>query len=65
MATVLSSNFDKVCAVIDKHGRNPHKLIPILSEIQSVYAYLPEEIMTYTATALGLSPSTVYGVATF
>jgi len=65
MAHVFSSRFDKVCEVLDKHERNPHKLIAILQEIQEAYQYLPEEIMTYTATALGISPSTVFGVATF
>jgi len=65
MAHVLASNFDKVCEILDRHQRNPHKLVVILQEIQHVYQYLPEEIITYTATALGLSPARVYGVATF
>ena len=64
-AHTFSSKFDKVCEVLDKYNRNPHKLIAILQEIQLEYAYLPEEIMTYIATALGISPSSVYGVATF
>jgi NADH-quinone oxidoreductase subunit E len=33
--------------------------------VQDVYTYLPEDIMTYIATALGISPSNVFGVATF
>ncbi len=61
----FSSKFDRVCEVLDKHQRNPHKLVPILQEIQEEYSYLPEEIMTYVATALGLSPTSVFGVATF
>ena len=65
MAHVFTSNFDKVCEVLDRHKRDPRKLIAILQEIQDAYSYLPEEIMTYTATALGISPSMVYGVATF
>ncbi len=64
-AHTFSSKFDRVCEVLDKHKRNPHKLIAILQEIQEEYAYLPEEIMTYISTALGISPSSVYGVATF
>jgi NADH:ubiquinone oxidoreductase 24 kD subunit len=65
LANSLSTKFDHVCEILDKHKRNPHKLIPILQEIQEEYSYLPEDIMTYISTALGISPSSVYGVATF
>ncbi len=61
----FSAKFDRVCQVLDKYERKPHKLIAILQEIQEEYKYLPEEIMTYISTALGISPSSVYGVATF
>ncbi|MDR2266540.1 MAG: NAD(P)H-dependent oxidoreductase subunit E [Christensenellaceae bacterium] len=57
--------FDRVCEILDKHGRNPHMLIKILQEIQEEYKYLPEEIMMYIATALDISPAFAYGVATF
>ena len=65
MANELSYQFDSVCKSLDKYGRNPNKLIAILQEIQDAYSYLPEDIMTYVATALGISPGTVFGVATF
>ena len=64
-AADFSTKFDRVCQVLDKYERQPHKLIAILQEIQAEYQYLPEEIMIYISTALGLSPSSVYGVATF
>ena len=64
-AADFSAKFDRVCQVLDKYERQPHKLIAILQEIQAEYQYLPEEIMIYISTALGLSPSSVYGVATF
>lgn len=57
--------FEKVCQILDKHQRDPSKLIPILQEVQKEYRYLPEEILTYIATGLGLSPARVYGVASF
>jgi NADH-quinone oxidoreductase subunit E len=57
--------FEKVCEIINKYGRNPVKLIPILQEVQEEYRYLPEEIMTFVATTLDISPARVYGVATF
>jgi len=40
-------------------------LIPILQEVQSAYSYLPEDVMTYVATALDITPAKVFGVATF
>lgn len=64
-ASVFGTKFDHLCAILDKHGRDPHQLIAILQEIQSEYSYLPEDVMTYVATALGISPGSVFGVATF
>lgn len=57
--------FEKVCDVLDRYERDPSKLIAILQAIQDEYRYLPEEVLTYVATSLGLPPSRVYGVATF
>ncbi|MCR4425552.1 MAG: NAD(P)H-dependent oxidoreductase subunit E [Firmicutes bacterium] len=57
--------FEKVNEVIQRHGRDQSALIPILQEVQEEYRYLPEEILTYIATAMGLPTATVFGVATF
>ena len=57
--------FEKVCRIVEKYDRNPSKLIPILQEVQKEYRYLPEEVMTFVATSLDLSPARVYGVASF
>jgi len=56
---------EKVCEIIEKNGRNPGRLIPILQAVQEEYRYLPEEIMAFVATSLDLTPAQVYGVATF
>ena len=41
-------------------------LIAMLQKVQSIYKYLPEEAMTYIGEHVdGLSPATVFGVATF
>ncbi len=61
----MTGKFDRVCQILDKYDHNPGKLIAILQEMQHEYSYLPEEIMTFVATALKISPATVYGVATF
>jgi len=57
--------FERVNEIIAEHGREQSALIPILQEVQEEYRYLPEEILTYIATAMGLSVATVFGVATF
>ena len=54
-----------VVNILEKYGRNPNKLIPILQDVQAEYQYLPEDIMSLIAEELSISPSTVYGVSTF
>lgn len=63
--SVSARQFGKVCGIIEAHGSDARKLIPILQEVQHEYRYLPEEVLAYVATALGLPPAKVYGVATF
>ena len=46
-------------------GKDRSKLIPILQFIQEKLAYLPGEALNIVAEHLGISPSDVYGVATF
>jgi len=57
--------FEKVCDILARHQYRPSGLIPILQAVQHEYQYLPEEILTYVATALDVPPARVYGVATF
>lgn len=57
--------FVKVCNILDRHERKPSRLVPILQAVQEEYRYLPQEVLTYVATALDVSPARVYGVATF
>jgi len=57
--------FQKVCDILSAYEYNPHKLVPILQEIQEEYRYLPEDVMTFVASSLDISPAKVYGVASF
>ena len=57
--------FQKVCDILQTYDYNPNKLVPILQEVQEEYRYLPEDIMTFVASSLNISPAKVYGVATF
>lgn len=63
--TDVERKFAKVNEIIARHDSQLSNLIPILQEIQAEYRYLPEEVLAYVATAIGASPATVFGVATF
>lgn len=57
------AQIDKILADFEYKKSN---LIAILQKIQEIYRYLPLDSMTYVGTKIeGLSPATVYGVATF
>ncbi len=60
-----NARFARVLAILEHHGHEAARLVPILQEVQEVYRYLPQEVMAYVATALDLPPSKVFGVATF
>lgn len=65
MNNQIERKFENVCEIINRHGKNPNKLIPILQEVLKEYRYLPEEVMAYIATSLDITPAKVYSVATF
>ena len=52
--------FVKVCNILDQHGRKASRLVPILQAVQEEYRYLPQEVLTYVATALDVSPAKVF-----
>lgn len=56
----------KLDEIIESYGGKKSNLITILQKVQEKYRYLPEEAMIYIGTKMeGLSPATVFGVATF
>ena len=58
-----TSKLDEIIRAYDGKKSN---LIAILQKVQEIYRYLPEEAMIYIGTKIeGLSPATVFGVATF
>ena len=65
VAVDSAEKFEKVCSILNRFGRRPAGLIPILQAIQHEYQYLPEEVLTYVATSLDVPPARVFGVATF
>ena len=59
-------DFGKIDKIMNECGADKSHLIAILQKVQEEFRYLPEDAMTYIGTKIeGLSPSTVYGVATF
>jgi NADH-quinone oxidoreductase subunit E len=57
--------FSKVVSILEHHERRPSRLIPILQAVQEEYRHLPQEVLTYVATALDVPAARVFGVATF
>ena len=57
--------FRKVNDILAHYQYDATNLIAILQQVQTEYRYLPQDILTYVATAVGRSPSEIYGVATF
>ncbi len=57
--------FEKVMSIIEQNGCNKNNLITILQRVQDEYRYLPQEVLTFIATALDMPVAEVYGVATF
>lgn len=56
----------KLDSIIESCGSDKSHLIAILQKVQEEYRYLPEDALVYIGTKIeGLSPATVYGVATF
>jgi NADH-quinone oxidoreductase subunit E len=57
--------FQVVNTILERYEYDATNLIAILQHVQAEYRYLPQDILTYVATALGRSPSEIFGVATF
>ena len=64
-ATTSAQKFERVCEILEQNQKRPARLVPILQAIQDEYRYLPEEVLTFVATSLGVPPARVFGVATF
>lgn len=59
-------DYSKVDEILSAFEYKKSNLIAILQKVQEVFRFLPLDVMTYIGTKIeGLSPATVYGVATF
>lgn len=57
--------FTRVLEIMEKYHHDQKRLITILQEVQEEYRYLPQQVLTYIATALNMPVAEVFGVATF
>ena len=56
----------KLDEILESYEYKKSNLIAILQKVQEEYRYLPEDAIIYIGTKIeGLSPATVFGVATF
>ena len=59
-------DYSKVDEILSSYEYKKSNLIAVLQKVQEEFRYLPLDAMTYIGTKIeGLSPATVYGVATF
>lgn len=59
------ARLEEVREALKKTPPQRRHLIPVLQRVQSTLSYLPAEAIELVATHLNLSPTDVYGVATF
>ncbi len=57
--------YRKIDAIVERYKDKPGSLIPVLQQAQEVCGYLPHIVQRYVAQGMNMSPSMVFGVATF
>jgi NADP-reducing hydrogenase subunit HndA len=63
--TFSPEQYRKIDAIVEKYRDKPGSLIPVLQQAQEVCGYLPHVVQRYIAKGMNMSPSVVFGVATF
>jgi NADH:ubiquinone oxidoreductase subunit E len=62
---VTPEMYRKIDDIVARYKDKPGSLIPVLQQAQDVCGYLPHAVQRYVAKGLKMSPSVVFGVATF
>ena len=62
---VTPAMYLKIDDIVARYKDKPGSLIPVLQQAQDVCGYLPHAVQRYVARGLDMSPSVVFGVATF
>jgi NADH:ubiquinone oxidoreductase subunit E len=63
--TITPEMYRKIDAIVERYKDKPGSLIPVLQQAQEVCGYLPHIVQRYIAQGMNMSPSMVFGVATF
>ncbi len=63
--SITPEMYRKIDSIIERYKDKPGSLIPVLQQAQDVCGYLPHAVQRYVAKGLKMSPSVVFGVATF
>jgi len=56
---------EAIDSLVSRYACDPHALVQILREAQAQHTWLPRDMLSYVASALGLTLAHVEGVATF
>ena len=59
------SYYEKTDEIIERYGKKPGSLIPVMQDIQAEYRYLPAELLTYVAAQIQITETKAWSVATF
>jgi NADH-quinone oxidoreductase subunit E len=62
---ITAEMYRKIDGIVARYRGKPGSLIPVLQQAQDVCGYLPHAVQRYVARGLNMSPSVVFGVATF
>jgi len=63
--SITPEMYRKIDAIVERYKDKPGSLIPVLQQAQEVCGYLPHIVQRYIAQGMKMSPSMVFGVATF
>ena len=61
----MSVDLKYVDEAVERIGRTPDAVIPILQALQDHYGYLPEEVLRRVCAATEITPAAISGVSTF
>src|ERR1017187_4116858 len=61
----MSVDLKYVDETVERIGRAPDAVIPILQAVQDHYGYLPEEALQHVCAATQITPAAISGVSTF
>lgn len=58
-------DYSEIIDILDRFERQPFRIISILQEVQDIYRYLPEDVITFIAVEMNMSPAKIFGIVTF